>query len=135
MIEYTNEGIITDKPEIAVNVWGVKEVLYNNRFTQERWHKIINWEWVMRILCEFNKEEGAIILVPYSVVWDRIQPVKGEGYIFDWPSDIDVNQEFNIHPEWSGIKGDGCYHKRVLNMITARDELRNLVSRIKEAKK
>jgi hypothetical protein len=77
------------------------------------------------------------ITIPWPTVREAIQPVEWEGCVLDdtfyessigWPLNV---KTYNGIPD--RFKQASAYHKRVLNIVTTRAELRELVARCEEA--
>lgn len=124
MTKHTDEGLVTDDPQIAAMFLGKDIDVRNANHT--------GWLF-LEPMALIGQEEWRI---PYPLVWQAIQPVEGEGYIPDCPAyslndDLQVRKNYHTH-----IIGDpDCWHKRIhkriLNIITTRIELRELVKRCK----
>ncbi len=77
------------------------------------------------------------ITIPWPTVKAAIQPVEGEGFVGDAPEldrfGLTVYQNYNEYEREALIYWK-LYHKRVLNIVTTRAELRDLVKHVEEAK-
>jgi hypothetical protein len=74
------------------------------------------------------------IVIPWPLVWQAIQPVEGEGCVDDSEqyrinAPLDVAHYLSTLPQKEGMWEIEYYHKRVLNIITTRAELRDLVEK------
>jgi len=129
MIKLTNEGLVTDEAQVAVMFWDGKGVLGQNSLIQERWHSIGDWAQFIYNMIEGNKcGDEYKVLIPYPLVKAAYQPVEGEGYVID-NADFDTWPLSLLTPWFKVGIGERCYHKRVLNIVTTRGELRELVAK------
>ena len=132
MIELHDTGLVTSDPVIASMFLGKKI-------------RALDGEWRLMTIDEdgdfwigkFGDDEPETcvtrITIPYPLVREAYQPVEGEGFVFDHPDEplyTPLNVEIDIpgHPY-------AAYHKRVLNIVTSRAELRELVAKCQEAGK
>ena len=115
MTRYEKEGLVTDDPLIAA--------LFFDKILEKR-----DWEdggWMKIHIGFVNRDTYRI---HWPTVWEIIQPVEDEGYIEDF--NIYTNNILlsikAVYPKYVS-NSKGYYHKRVLNIVTTRAELRELV--------
>jgi len=133
MIKYIPAGLVTDDPVIAVN------------FIDEEIEFFEDGHWRMAVLesvdgagatvriAEGYARYPEIVRIPRPVVCELMQPVEGEGYVEDdsyTPNAVALLVE-------AGYRLDAVnaampipkryYHKRILNIVTTRADLRELV--------
>jgi hypothetical protein len=131
----TDAGLVTSDPVIAAMFLG-EEIcddcqlawIWYNQYGN-RGFTIADREW--------HETDAEQITIPRSLVKAAIQAVEGEGYVTDH---IEFSDEkplivYTDLPHISEQDAFSYYHKRVLNIVTTRTELRELVSRCKEVRK
>ena len=135
MIRFGKDGITTDEATIAAMFLDERIEMY--------WHGAWcliplydDWDISVNGFAWSTGEEGYeklsdMIRIPYALVWQAIQPVEGEAFVFDkdWnvePESLEVDTDYN--PKFESP----CYHKRVLLIIDTRGELRELIAKCKE---
>lgn len=132
--ELTDEGLVTSDPVIAAMFLG-KNISEDSGLLS-----ITDDDDTPFVVRYTNGDEAPYwdILIPYPLVRESYQPVEGEGYVVDSPA-LPLEQTLGVwwtnepaavmrrHPD---IK---CYHKNVLNIVTTRAELRELVSKCEES--
>ena len=132
MTELRDEGLVTDDPVVAAMFFGGEGILYRSINTTG-WHEIERWATLFEHMVRWPQDEHKL-LIPYPVVWAAIQPVEGEGCIEDGPGWAGYLVVVTYDKLCIESESDvACYHKRVLNIVTTRSELRDLVRRCKEA--
>ena len=124
MTKLRDEGVMTDDPVVKAMFKGVE--------VRERIP--LSDVWTNCYLIAEDIGFSRIIYIPYSAVWAAIQPVEGEGCIEDGPGWAGYLVVVTYDKLCIESESDvACYHKRVLNIVTTRSELRDLVRRCKEA--
>jgi len=131
MTRYDDAGLVTDDPVAAAMFIGreVKCLRWLDETAPLDGVADGIWYWWAD---SFLEQEDLPVLIPWPTVWAAIQPVEGEGYTFDYP-DYSLSQELSVVPNYHGavslpFKTD-YFHKRVLNIVTTRAELRELVEK------
>ena len=129
--ELTDSGLVTSDPVIASMFLG-KDMM-GGRLISIKHNKLFELE-VYETIGNRPLFVGTNA-IPYPLVREAYQPVEGEGYVIDWPT-LDEDMPFCI-AVFEGLLGKDflCYHKRVLNIVTTRAELRELVAKCQEAGK
>ncbi len=137
----TDAGLVTSDPVIAAMFLEGQKIDFWNAINEwfDGWLARITW----RKECPFEttqdvpyKKVAEKIRIPRSLVWAAIQPVEGEGCVVDSsPALDDENLRVLCYPNpLTGSKLDvRFYHKRVLNLVTTRAELRELVAKCQPA--
>lgn len=138
--ELTNKGLITNDPIIAAMFLKMEIPLFDTEITCG----ILSREWSIHtdggftVPCSYDYNELDYfdnILISYEILWDRIQPVIGEGCVVDsdlWPDALNVitvDLYDKIYQEHQIIK---CYHIRLLNITSIRSDIRKLVEKCEE---
>lgn len=115
----TPDGLVTSDPMITAMFWG--------------------WQWEGKVYrIHSQKEQFDLgkagwcieVTIPRRLVSEVIEPVEGEGFLIDLPANEGELKVFAPYPPMSPALGH--YHKRVLNIVTTRAELRTLVAWCKE---
>lgn len=77
------------------------------------------------------------ITIPYPTVLALIQPIEGKAFVAIHPLDsgeLAPSIMISYQKDWGEGTSARCYHKRVLNIVTTRAELRELIDKCQEAK-
>jgi len=122
MTRYDDAGLVTDDPVVAAMFlgWPGDGHVYRIHSQKEQFD-LGDAGW-----CK-------TVTIPWPLVYEAIQPVEGEGCVYDYPT-YDVLQNPLTVYLYRGLVDMGNvenrhYHKRVLNLITTRAELRELVAK------
>ena len=140
MIKYTDEGIVTDEAQVAVMFLGKRIEVEGVAgdflpVKSAEWYIVADgfmWNTPPKGFCDVTHR----ILIPYPLVKEAYQPIEGEGYVYDASdlkegSAMEVFSRFDPDPRRHGMdKTRMFYHKRVLNIITTRGELWELIERV-----
>jgi len=132
MTEYRDAGLVTDDPVIAAIFLG-KDILVGT-LTDVTYDLSLSypifryWRSSYDLSCAYMEQHDIEVTIPWPAVWAAIQPVEGEGYVFDMPWSAGL-AHLEIEGRYIGVPAKGAYHKRVLNIVTSRAELRELVGR------
>ena len=106
MIKYEPESLLTDDPVIAVTIMTALK-----RYDRDGLHP--------------RCDRYHTYIFSWAEVDVAIQPVEGEGYICDNVGFI--NRPLAVFSDYQRNGEDSYYHKRALNIVTTRAELRELV--------
>ncbi len=121
MIKHTKEGLVTDEAQALAAYLGKVVLLWQDR------------EWIKGIL-DGDDLGWRKVCIPWPTVKAAIQPIEGEGYICVYRKTPDHEPLF-VQPNYAHPEPQFAYfHKRVLNIVTTRAELRELIKHIEEAK-
>jgi hypothetical protein len=118
MTRYDVDGLTTDDPVVKVMAYLVApETLRQETATGG-----------VTYYSKFDLINSVILRIPWPTVWAAIQPVEGEGFVADHPV---YNTEALTVERLTGetYRKTDLYHKRVLNIVTTRAELRELVEK------
>jgi hypothetical protein len=127
----TDAGLVTDDPVIASMFLGENiEFMYNEVDSQPAKGKLVL---IGDDMGAYFEREGKTwqydaVLIPYPLIKAAIQPVEGEGYVYD-DDELTEYVDIVVLPNYRPRPVEGCYHKRVLNIVTTRAELRELIGR------
>jgi hypothetical protein len=122
MTEYTKEGLVTDDPQIVVMFYGA-DIQYKS-LAAMRWHEINTWKDFFEHLIRWRQDEYRA-LIPWPIAREAYQPIQGEGFVTD-SERFETWRTLDVKANYRG-GCSYCYHKRILNIITTRSELRELV--------
>ncbi len=130
MIKHTKEGLVTDEAQVAV-MFLEKAVL---RWTKRARKKLLTLVAIREEFFYVGGQYATQITIPWPTVKAAIQPVEGEAFVVVHPMDSgelvpDLITTFRNH--WA--RDTIFCHKRVLNIVTTRAELRELIKHIEEA--
>lgn len=123
--ELTDNGLVTTAPEILVPHLGKVVSLYQDG------------EWIRGIL-DGDDLGWREVCVSYPLIKEAYQPIEGEGYVYDSPVMRETEALFigcSYKPTSVVLMRNPdikYYHKRVLNMVIIRAELRDLVRHVEE---
>lgn len=141
LTKLVDDGILTNDPGIASIALG--ENITSGRILSEI--RAADGKCAYFILKSRSGAETTVyaITIPFSLIWKKIQPVKGGPVVVDsivtnLDSELVVWWEFNDVCAALGrdkSKKRTYYHKWVLNIVTTRAELRELVLRCEDDKK
>ena len=138
MIKLTDEGLVTDEAQVAAMFLGE---------TLDEGSRYLFYEIGTRkpggsadfgIVDDEATEDAAHyslnITIPYPLVKTAIQPVEGEAYIEDGQGYLlsDFLSVYRIYHKDERRLETASVHKRVLNIVTTRGELRELVAKCEE---
>ena len=135
--ELTDAGLVTSDPVIASMFLGKRVgFLYNDVDSISEYGQFVQLGYDagpyfqrQHYTWQYDK-----ILIPYPLVREAYQPVEGEGYVHD--HDAYETEELSVMPLTGETHRPGrIYHKRILNIVTIRAELRDLVAKCEEAGK
>ena len=125
--ELTDKGLVTADPQIVAGYLGAN--LTDGWGSLNIWHESEEWGFTLRN-GEGEEKEVDEITIPYPLIWQEIQPVKGEGFVRFYR--LHPFAELIVYQNYNGQ--DDVFHKRVLNIVTTRAELRDLVKHVEAAK-
>ena len=132
MIRFNKEGLTTDDPQVAAMFLDAQ---IDGAYTLTGMYAGGDFD-VYDNVSEKILTIGDI-LIEYPTVLSAIQPVEGEGYILDFPTENE-SARFVVWAHYRHMDGKRStffyYHKRVLNIVTTRGELREFIERCQEAK-
>lgn len=142
MIKYIDEGLVTDEVQVASMFLG--ESLYGGRmlfYGINRAETPYGDTEFMFVDLEATEDAECLkleILIRWPLVEAAIEPVEGEPSVIDeqW-IDAEKFPGLCVHHTWPPARpweqGDAKgYHKRVLNIVTTRAELRELIANIEK---
>jgi hypothetical protein len=133
MTEYTSAGLVTDDPVIAAGFpYGACQ--FQKDWDSTRMSSIhylckINFTKQPRIFIDERGKHFERICIPWRYIERAIQPIEGEGFVID-SNIFDGAERLLVLPNYEAkVYGHYNYavHKRVLNIVTTRAELRELV--------
>ena len=115
--ELTDAGLVTSDPVIAAS--------FLNEMVFADWARVAfghtnDWKEGRLGACDIGV---FTILIPYPLIKAAYQPVEGEGAIYE-DGLVDPSVALRV---FTYISGSKCYHKKVLNIVTTRAELRELI--------
>ena len=90
MTKYTETGLVTDEPSIAVLFYGKDGITYTTN-EMERYHAKEWSELIVRLAGPYGIEDGVKIRIPWTLVAEKLKPVEGEPVLW-WHESDDATQ-------------------------------------------